>query len=74
MPQKSKSARQKRRQSDSPMPSGGAGLIRFYQDQSNGIKISAITALAFSVILIVVVILAHAGVFNWLLGGSAPSS
>ena len=65
-----KSARQKRRSSDSAMPAGGAGLIRFYQDQSNGIKISAITALAFSVILIVVVIIAHVGWFDWLLGGS----
>ena len=68
MPSKSKSKRQKRRSSDTPMPSGGAGLIRFYQDQSNGIKISAITALVFSVALIVVVILAHTGVFDWILG------
>ena len=67
-----KSARQKRRSSDSAMPSGGAGLIRFYQDQSNGIKVSAVTAVVFSVLLIVVVILGHIGVFNWLLG-SAPA-
>ena len=66
-----KSARQKRRSSDQSMPSGGAGLIRFYQDQSNGIKISAITALVFSVLLIVVVILGHLNIFNWLLGASA---
>ncbi len=71
MSSRKKSARQKRRSSDTSMPSGGAGLIRFYQDQSNGIKISAITALVFSVLLIVVVILGHVGVFNWLLGGSA---
>jgi len=71
MSSRKKSARQKRRSSDTSMPSGGAGLIRFYQDQSNGIKVSAITALVFSVLLIVVVILGHVGVFNWLLGGSA---
>jgi len=65
-----KSARQKRRSSDSAMPSGGAGLIRFYQDQSNGIKVSAITAVVFSVLLIVVVILGHVGVFDWLLGST----
>lgn len=69
-----KSARQKRRQSDSPMPSGGAGLIRFYQDQSNGIKISAITAIVFSVVLIIVVIVGHLGWLNWLLGSSAPTT
>ena len=65
-----KSARQKRRSSDTAMPSGGAGLIRFYQDQSNGIKVSAVTAVVFSVILIVVVILGHIGIFNWLLGST----
>ncbi len=65
-----KSARQKRRSSDSAMPSGGAGLIRFYQDQSNGIKVSAVTAVVFSVLLIVVVILGHVGVFDWLLGSA----
>jgi len=62
-----KSARQKRRSSDTAMPSGGAGLIRFYQDQSNGIKVSAITAIVFSVLLIVVVILGHVGIFDWLI-------
>ena len=66
-----KSARQKRRSSDTAMPSGGAGLIRFYQDQSNGIKISAITALVFSILLIAVVVIGHLGWFDWLLGGSA---
>ena len=71
MSSRKKSARQKRRSSDTAMPSGGAGLIRFYQDQSNGIKVSAITAIVFSVLLIVVVILGHVGVFEWLLGGSA---
>lgn len=63
-----KSARQKRRSSDTAMPSGGAGLIRFYQDQSNGIKVSAVTAIVFSVLLIVVVILGHVGLFPWLFG------
>ena len=68
MSSRKKSARQKRRSSDTAMPAGGAGLIRFYQDQSNGIKISAITAIVFSVLLIVVVIIAQAGWLNWLLG------
>ncbi len=73
MSSRKKSARQKRRSSDTAMPSGGAGLIRFYQDQSNGVKISAITAIVMSVILIVVVIIAHVGWFDWLLGGSSTT-
>jgi len=43
------------------MPSGGAGLMRFYQDESLGIKISPKVTVFCSVILIVVVILAHLG-------------
>jgi preprotein translocase subunit Sec61beta len=49
-------------------PASGAGLIRFYQDQSNGIKISPITTLVLTGILVVIVILAQVGAFNWLLG------
>ena len=66
MSNKKKSARAKRRTSDSPMPQGGAGLIRFYQDAANGIKISPIVALVLAGLLIVVVILAQVGLFEWL--------
>ncbi len=66
-PRKSKTSRQSRRSSDSPMPQAGAGLIRFYQDASNGIKISPITTLVCSLLLMLVVILAHTGVLNWLI-------
>ena len=48
------------------MPSGGAGLIRFYQDQSNGIKISAVAVIILAFLLIVVVLMAHAGWLTWL--------
>jgi preprotein translocase subunit Sec61beta len=68
MSQKQKSQRQRRRGSDSPMPMGGAGLIRFYQDASNGIKIGPITTLVLAVVLIVLVILMHNNVFDWLIG------
>lgn len=61
-----RSSRSKRRSSETPMPSGGAGLIRFYQDASNGIKFSPVTTLVLAGVLIVVVILMHVGVFNWL--------
>lgn len=62
-----RSSRSKRRSNDTPMPQGGAGLIRFYQDASNGIKFSPVTTLVLAGVLIVVVILAHVGIFNWLL-------
>ena len=66
-PKKAKTTRQKRRQSDSPMPQAGAGLIRFYQDASNGIKVSPVTTLVCSILLMVFVILAHAGVMDFLI-------
>jgi len=61
-----KSARQKRRSSDGQMPSGGAGLMRFYQDASNGVKVSAVAVVILAFLLIIIVILAHVGVFEWL--------
>lgn len=45
--------------SNNPAPATGAGLIRFYQDQSNGIKVSPVVTLVLTGILIVVVILAR---------------
>jgi preprotein translocase subunit Sec61beta len=65
---KKKSKRARRRGSDGPMPMGGAGLIRFFQDESTGIKVGPIVTILLSVLLIVIVIMAQAGVFEWLLG------
>lgn len=48
------------------MPLGGAGLMRFFEDSSIGIKIGPASAIILSAILILVVIIAHLGVFNWL--------
>ena len=48
------------------MPMGGAGLIRFYQDESTGIKVGPIATVLMSVLLIVLVVLAHNNVFSWL--------
>ena len=48
-------------------PAGGAGLIRFYQDESNGIKLSPVVVLVLSGGLIVLVLLAWAGIFDWLI-------
>lgn len=48
------------------MPAGGAGLMRFFEDSSIGIKIGPIGAIVLSVTLIGVVILAHLGIFQWI--------
>ena len=61
------SRRKKSPSGGSPGPASGAGLIRFYQDQSNGIKVSPITTLVLTGVLILIVILARVGAFNWIL-------
>ncbi|OLS13458.1 MAG: hypothetical protein RBG13Loki_2912 [Promethearchaeota archaeon CR_4] len=61
---KKKSKRSSRRSSDGPMPMGGAGLIRFFQDESTGVKVGPIATLLLSVTLIIVVILAHLNVWG----------
>jgi len=49
------SKRKKKR--EAPMPMGGAGLIRFFQDETEGIKMGpiAVTLLAVSLISIVLI-------------------
>jgi len=60
------SRRKKKRSGSSPMPMGGAGLMRFFQDSSIGIKVGPVSVVLLSISLIVIVILAWFGVFNWL--------
>ncbi len=62
----SQSRRKKKRSGTAPMPMGGAGLMRFFADSSVGIKIGPISAVILSLSLILIVILAHIGIFNWL--------
>jgi preprotein translocase subunit Sec61beta len=62
----SQSRRKKRRSGTAPMPLGGAGLMRFFEDSSIGIKISPITTIVFAVALIAMVMLAHLRIFEWL--------
>jgi len=65
---KKQSRRAKRRQHKGQMPMGGAGLIRFYQDESSKVKIGPIATILFSAGLLVVVIwawLRHAGIVNF---------
>jgi len=48
------------------MPAGGAGLMRFFEDSSIGIKIGPISTILMSALLIGIVILAHLGTLDWL--------
>ncbi len=63
---RSQSKRKKRRSGNAPMPMGGAGLMRFFEDSSIGIKVGPISTMILAVALILLVILAHYNVFNWL--------
>ena len=63
---RTQSRRKKRRSGTAPMPMGGAGLMRFFADSSVGIKIGPISTILLSVALIVIVILAWLGIFNWI--------
>jgi preprotein translocase subunit Sec61beta len=55
----------KKRQSEGPMPAAGAGLIRFFADSSEGIKVGPITILIISISLMVIVLLAQLGVLGF---------
>jgi len=63
---RTQSRRKKRRSGTAPMPMGGAGLMRFFADSSVGIKVGPISTILLSVALIVIVILAWLGIFNWI--------
>ena len=52
------------------MPSGGAGLIRFFEDETPGIKVGPTTVVILASILVVGVIIAHVW---WLLSQTGSS-
>ncbi|NVM27667.1 MAG: preprotein translocase subunit Sec61beta [Candidatus Helarchaeota archaeon] len=57
---KKKSKRQRRRGREGPMPFAGAGLIRFFEEESAGIKVGPIATVIVSLILIISVAVALA--------------
>ncbi len=57
MPKTQKKRRKKK--GDGPMPSGGAGLIRFFEDETPGIKVGPTMVIILSAIMIVATVLAH---------------
>ena len=55
-----KSAKKRRkRRGEGPMPSGGAGLIRFFEDETPGVKVGPTQVVILSAILLMATILAH---------------
>ncbi len=57
MPKTAKKRRKKR--GEGPMPSGGAGLIRFFEDETPGIKVGPTVVVILASILVVVTVIAH---------------
>jgi preprotein translocase subunit Sec61beta len=57
MPKTSKKKRRKR--GEGPMPSGGAGLIRFFEDETPGIKIGPTMVVILAAILMIATVIAH---------------
>ena len=57
MPKTTKKRRKKR--GEGPMPSGGAGLIRFFEDETPGIKVGPTVVVILSAVMIVATVLAH---------------
>ncbi len=51
--------KRKKKRGDGPMPSGGAGLIRFFEDETPGIKIGPTTVVILASILVVATIVSH---------------
>ncbi|MHA1786762.1 MAG: preprotein translocase subunit Sec61beta [Candidatus Thorarchaeota archaeon] len=61
MPTKMPKAAKKRKgkKGSGPMPSGGAGLIRFFEDETPGIKVGPTTVVILASILIVATVISH---------------
>ncbi len=57
MPKAAKKRRKKR--GDGPMPSGGAGLIRFFEDETPGIKVGPTLVVILAGILVIATVIAH---------------
>ena len=59
--------KRKKKKGEGPMPSGGAGLIRFFEDETPGIKVGPTLVLVFSVLLIIGAVTAHIAVqLGWI--------
>jgi preprotein translocase subunit Sec61beta len=52
-------SKKKKKKDSSPMPAASAGLLRFFEEETEGIKVRPELLVAFSVALIIICILAH---------------
>ncbi|RLE95340.1 MAG: preprotein translocase subunit Sec61beta [Thermoprotei archaeon] len=52
-------ARRKRRDVESPPLLSGAGLLRFFEEETKGFKVPPSAVIGFTVVLIFTVVLAH---------------
>jgi preprotein translocase subunit Sec61beta len=57
MPKAAKKRRKKR--GEGPMPSGGAGLIRFFEDETPGIKVGPTMVVILAAMLVIATVIAH---------------
>jgi len=49
----------KKKEKSAPMPAASAGLLRFFEEETEGIKVKPELLIGFAVALIVVCVLAH---------------
>ncbi|MFO7837284.1 MAG: preprotein translocase subunit Sec61beta [Candidatus Thorarchaeota archaeon] len=59
MPKKRKKRGRSRSSGEGPMPSGGAGLIRFFEDETPGIKVGPTVVVIFAAILLIAMVVSH---------------
>ena len=52
-------SKKKKKDKTSPMPAASAGLLRFFEEETEGIKVRPELLVALAVALIIVVVLAH---------------
>jgi preprotein translocase subunit Sec61beta len=57
MPKTAKKRKSKR--GEGPMPSGGAGLIRFFEDETPGVKVGPTVVVVFAAIIVIATVMAH---------------
>lgn len=50
----------KKKEKSAPMPATGAGLLRFFEEETEGIKVKPEILIGLSIALIVVIVLARA--------------
>ena len=51
--------KKKKKKGEGPMPSGGAGLIRFFEDETPGVKVGPTVVVFFAAILVIAVVITH---------------